>query len=480
MKERFLIIISLLLIFGALVGLNAASYAPTETAPDDEARPNRSTFNAGATGARAFYDFLRETDKLVSRWQEKPSALLAKNKNQPKTFVIIGEPPREFAKKDVDDLLMWTAQGGRLVIISRRPKSELLPISGGWQPEIVRVNQAEIAGDPTNASEMTKDVVAAKPVQPSVLTSSVNAILPSKFATVVNFKQTVTTVETQTTQTVTAIKENSAADLEKSDEEGDFFDEDDPPPSVPAPKPSPTIIGGKTEPENYSMFAPVAHVRSQDRTILADYGYGAGRIVVLTDPYIVSNGGIEQVDNLRLATNIVTGGDNGAIVFDEYHQGYGAGGNSLLNFFAGTPLPAIAAQFALLAMFVIYTRGRRFARALPLPNPDRRSKLEYVGAMAELQRRTKAFDLALENIYGRTRRDLARFAGVDNLSTSAEVLAARVAERSKLKKDDLANLFLACEDVIHGEQTSGKTALSLVARLREIERELGFKKAARS
>ncbi len=471
MKERFLIVISLLLIFGALVGLNAASYAPTETAPDDEARPNRSTFNAGATGARAFYDFLRETNRPVTRWQEKPAALLAKNKNQPKTFVIIGEPPREFAKKELNDLLMWTAQGGRLVIISRRPKIELLPVSGGWQPEIVRVNPAEIAGDPANVNQMTKDVIAAKPVQPSVLTSSVNSVLPSKFATAVNFKQTVTTVETQT---VTTIKEDT--DAETADDEGGFFDEAAPPP--PAAKPLPTIVGSKTEPENYSMFAPVAHVRSQDRTILADYGYGAGRIVVLTDPYIVSNGGIEQVDNLRLATNIVASG-NGIIAFDEYHQGYGAGGNSLLNFFAGTPLPAIAAQFVLLAMFVIYTKGRRFARALPLPNPDRRSKLEYVGAMAELQRRTKAFDLALENIYGRTRRELARFVGVDNLSTDAETLAGRVAERSKLKKDDLTDLFQACEDVIHGGQTSGRNALSLVARLREIEHELGFKKAAK-
>lgn len=472
MKERFFIVLSLVLIVGALVGLNAASYAPVEREPDDEARPNRSTFNAGATGTRAFYEFLRETGKPVVRWQEKPASLLNKNSaQQPQTFVIVGDVPREFEKPEIDNLLGWTSQGGRLVIISRRPKAELLLASGNWRLETIQNSSAEPAGDSSNVAAMTKDAVAAKPVQPGVLTGSVNSVLPSRFATALNFKQLVETVEEQ--KIAAATKENPPPDSESSDDSGDFFGDPEPPPIA---KPSPVTIQAADEPQ---MRAPVAHLRSEDRTILADYRYGAGRIIVLTDPYIVSNGGIEQADNLRLATNIVTGGANGLTAFDEYHHGYGAGGNPLLNFLEGTPLPAIAAQFALLAMFVIYSRGRRFARALPLPNPDRRSKLEYVGAMAELQRRTNAYDLALENIYGRARRDLARFAGVDNLSTDAKTLAARVAERSSFKKDELANLFQDCENVIHGEQTSGKTVLSLVAKLREIERELGFKRSAK-
>lgn len=443
MKERLFIVLSLVLIVGALVGLNAASYAPVEREPDNEARPNRSTYNAGASGTRAFYDFLRETNRPVARWQEKTSKLLDAGGANPKTFVIIGEPPRDFEKQEINDLLKWTAQGNKLVIISRDPKKELLPASGNWQPEIVKTS-LEISADSSNVNEMTKDVTAARAVQPSVLTANVDSVLPSKFASSVNFK---------------SLAEARADDANKDDaaqnDKSNFENYD------------------YEAPEEYAMFAPVAHVSAaQNRTILADYNYGAGRIIVLTDPYIVSNGGIESVDNLRLATNIVTSG-NGLIAFDEFHQGYGASGNSFLNFFAGTPLPAIALQIALLVALAVYTRGRRFARALPAPNPDRRSKLEYVQAMAELQRRTKAYDLALENIYGRVRRELARFAGVDG-ATESTILAARVAERSRLKKDDLIQLFKDCEDVIHGERTNDKIALSLAARLREIERELGF------
>jgi hypothetical protein len=45
----------------------------------------------------------------------------------------------------------------------------------------------------------------------------------------------------------------------------------------------------------------------------------------------------------------------------------------------------------------------RFARALPANEPNRLFKLEYVSAMAELQRRTKVYDLAIENIYNEFR-----------------------------------------------------------------------------
>ena len=65
-------------------------------------------------------------------------------------------------------------------------------------------------------------------------------------------------------------------------------------------------------------------------------------------------------------------------------------------------------------------------RAVPSPRPDRRSKLEFVSSMAELQQRARAYDLAVENVYQRTRRALARYAGLPATATPAQ-LAERVA-----------------------------------------------------
>ncbi len=86
-----------------------------------------------------------------------------------------------------------------------------------------------------------------------------------------------------------------------------------------------------------NVEAPVTHLTSNARNILVDAPFGSGRIVILSDPYVVSNGGISLVDNAQFAVNIVSNG-TGIIAFDEYHHGYGGNTNRLFEFFAGTPV----------------------------------------------------------------------------------------------------------------------------------------------
>ena len=75
--------------------------------------------------------------------------------------------------------------------------------------------------------------------------------------------------------------------------------------------------------------------------------------------------------------------------------------------FCRTPVLALAAQLGLLILLVTLDQRASVGRPLPLPHTDRRSSLEFVASMAELQERSRAFDLAIENIYTRTRRVLA-------------------------------------------------------------------------
>ena len=89
MRQKFLIFISVITLIALLIGLNAASYVKKEKTPDSEANPNRSTYNTGGTGTRAFYDLLAETGRSVTRWQESTSALSVNDKNQPDVFVVI-------------------------------------------------------------------------------------------------------------------------------------------------------------------------------------------------------------------------------------------------------------------------------------------------------------------------------------------------------------------------------------------------------
>jgi len=211
--------------------------------------------------------------------------------------------------------------------------------------------------------------------------------------------------------------------------------------------------------------------------VLVDYQYGAGRIIVLSDPYIVANGGLKLEDNLQLAINTVAG-SNGLIAFDEYHQGRAATHNALVTYFAGTPILAICGQLILIVLVILWTHGRRFGRPLPLPQVDRRSSLEFVASMAELQQRARAWDLAIENIYSRTRRALTRYAGVDYHSSRVEI-AERVASRSSLNREQIESLMRDCEETINGATINERQSIDLARRLREVEGALGLRMRSR-
>jgi hypothetical protein len=210
---------------------------------------------------------------------------------------------------------------------------------------------------------------------------------------------------------------------------------------------------------------------------MADFPFGEGEIVYLSDPFIVANNGLKFADNSQLAINVLST-SNGITAFDEYHQGYGKSEDRLAAYFEGTPVVAILAQLLVFFALFFWSKGRRFGRALPLGEPDRLSKLEYVTAMADIQQNIKAYDLAIENIYNEFRRNLIRFTG-DDIMVSNENLAASVAERTNVNRIELANLMNDCKSIHYGEATNKAEVLKLTQRIREIENEIGIKRIAR-
>ena len=267
-----------------------------------------------------------------------------------------------------------------------------------------------------------------------------------------------------------------SSDTVGSSETDESSAEDEPPPPVrqtskKAPSRGVTVIAPPVV-TPASPPVPIVHIADSSGALLVDYAYGAGQIVILSDPYIVSNGGIKLNDNLQLAINSITARD-GVIAFDEYHQGRGVTQNAFAAYFAGTPVMALAAQIVLLVLVMLWTNARRFGRPLPLPQVDRRSSLEFVASMAELQERSRAFDLAIENIYTRTRRVLARLAGLDYNSSRSEI-AERIAVRSSIDGHKLETLMRQCEEAINGAPITARQSIDLVRRLREVERRLGL------
>jgi hypothetical protein len=427
-----------------------------EPTADSEVSPDRSTLNAGATGTRALYDFLHESGYQVARWRESTASLLSFNGPKPATIVVIGRTLVPFSGSDRKELLHWVENGGRLVIIDRNPDDGLLPSSADWIIHAYTLTFPWSDVDPANFEQMTSGVKPLSPSQVTPLVRDVEKIQPSRFAGTI----TLATVK----QDVKDHNADSGSEESSDDTEpGETSSPDGRSHQNPIPK---------TDPAHVSP-APVINFARENGALLVEYPHGKGRIVLLTDPFIVANNGISRADNLQLAVNLVTG-NGGLVAFDEFHQGRSATHNALVQYFEGTPVLAICGQFALIGLMVIWSRGRRFARPLPLPHVDRRSSLEFVASMAELQQRARAHDLALENIYGRVRRALVRHAGLNHQSPRAQI-AARVALRSGLNQQQLETLMRRCEDAINGAPTNAKDSLRLVRQLRQIESALGLR-----
>ena len=458
MRQKFLIVLSVLLILGVLIAINLATYVTKEEPQDSELSPNRSTYHSGSTGTRALYDFLSESGYKVMRWREVPERLLSDNGQKVQTFVIIGRTPLSVDEDQARSLLLWVERGGRLVIVDRQPEAHILPPTGDWVVNTELGTIPAFSLEPTKPEDLIENVEPVQPVQPTVLTQDIESVMPSRFATIISFSRR----DTKKNDT----REGTEHGLPASD---DVQDE--------GPGPGPAVVTVTPDNSRPASPAPVVHMGDSKRVLLIDYPHGQGRIILLSDPYIFSNRGISLKDNLQLAINMLASGE-GLIAFDEYHQGRGATRNALISYFSGTPVLPMLGQIVLLIILVLWTRSRRFARPLPLPQIDRRSSLEFVASMAELQQRARAFDLAIENIYMRTRRALTRYAGLDYNSPRSEIVS-RVAARSSLESQPLETLMRQCEEAINGAPVTERQTLQLVRRLREVERVLGLRMRSR-
>jgi len=444
MRQRLTIILTIVVILAVLVLVNTLTYVQKQTLNDTEILANRSSYHSGPTGTRAFYDYLSESGHKVMRWRENTDKLLGTSGGSVRTLVVIGRTQLPFSPEEISNLLNWVNTGGHLVVVDRDPPPALLPHSSEWTVESHELDSPSFDLDPNDPNQMTANVKPLAPSQPTLLTQLVQEVLPSRFS---------------------ARLKLLPSDPQKHEQDDEDVDER-------VGKPDAVVVEEHTQ-----STAPVVHIADRDGALVVDCSYGNGRITVLGDPYIIANNGISQKDNLQLGRNLVTSLD-GLIAFDEYHQGRGVTQNEFASYFAGTPVLAIGAQIIALLLLIVWTRSRRFARPLPLTQIDRRSSLEFVASMSELQERSRAFDLAVENIYARTRRVLARYAGLDYNSSRSEV-ANRVAMRSSIDAHSLETLMRQCEEAINGAPITSQQAIALVRRLREVEKTLGLRMRSR-
>ncbi|MCI0337711.1 MAG: DUF4350 domain-containing protein [Acidobacteria bacterium] len=442
MRRYFSIIISFLIILAVLIALSAAGSIEFDRPEESELQPIRSSYSTGPTGTRAFYQLLEESGKPVARWRE--SYLSLGEKAGDALLIAVGpfKSERSLSSDEALSLQKWIAAGGNALIVSRHPvaqfgdpliHSEIPAYSPPWKvtPEMLIYRRSD-------------ELIA----QPTELTKDLRGLALSQLAARITFK----------------LPEKEILQTEEG-KEGTAPETTSPPPS-----PEPT-----TEEEfDMLLYAPVVHIGDKDGAILADFKYGKGRLIFLSDPFVIANNGIAHGSNLTLALNLIntlSASEKNIvrrIFFDEFHHGYRNENNPLVTYFRGTPMPWLMVQGVLLSLLIIYSYGKRFARPLPLPQVDRHSPLEFVSSMANLQQVARARDLAVENIFPRFKAQLCRRLGLSSRAGAEEIIASLRRQRLPISEIEVRQALSEGDLVLKGEQLDDAHLVKLVARMRHI------------
>jgi hypothetical protein len=446
MRRYVIITLSLVLGLAIIISLSAAGNLDFERPRETELEPIRSSYNSGPTGTRAFYQLLEESGSQVARWRESYATLAGKVAEA--TLVIVGPFQREnwLSEKEASILQKWIAGGGRALVVSRFPRAEFGDEM--LQAKITAKSPTWYASPEMLVDPKSDDLIA----QPTELTRSVRGLAVSTLAARMRFEP---------------------PDLDEAEN-----DPDKPSPILtptPKPTPAPTPQGTPDQETNEPfLYAPVIHLGDKDGAVLADFEYGKGRVVFLSDPFVIANDGIGRGGNVTLAMNLVralTADEKGGrrkIFFDEFHHGYHAQSNPLVSYLRGTPTPWLLAQGLLLGLLVAYSVGKRFARPLPLARVDRHSPLEFVSSMANLQQTARARDLALENIYPRFKAQVCRRLGLSSRARTEDIIASLRRQRLPISEIELRQTLSDAEVTLAGEKIDDAQLVNLIARMRRI------------
>jgi hypothetical protein len=432
--------ITIIAVISALIGMSLVGDINFDQPPENEFAPNRSTYNSGPTGTRALYQMLEESGTPVARWRRRYSQLHDEAQNA--ILVIIGPflSGQKTSDEETAELKGWLWTGGRALVISRIPVEQ-------FSDSMIHAKASDKTPDgdamPEQFIYQQSDELIT---QPTELTRKVRGLAFSDFASRMSFHPQ------------DGVGKDGAGRTEGVDPAGPSAIKDKPEES-PAP----------------ALYAPVIHLGDKDGAALADFTYGEGRVIFLSDPFVVANNGIARGGNLTLAMNILRsmGSPDRRILFDEFHHGYYDEGDPLVNYFRGTPAPWLLLQGLGLCLLVVYTYGRRFARPLPLPQVARHSPLEFVGSMANLQQAARARELALENIYPRFKASLCRRLGLSSRASRDEIIAGARRRRFPISEIELRQTLSDAELTLAGEQIDDARLLTLVSRMRRIISQTG-------
>lgn len=172
------------------------------------------------------------------------------------------------------------------------------------------------------------------------------------------------------------------------------------------------------------------------------FPFGRGRVVVISDPSLITNSQIQKFDHIVLLLNVLRVIQPKTIWFDETGGAIAGVSEKEFHFNRAYTLATVELAIAMLLLFIFW--GKRFGRPLPLPKESIGVSAQYINTMANIFRQAKARDIALDNIYGAFWHNLTRSLGVPDSITPDEIInLCRV--RPNLDSQGLQSIIEAVE-----------------------------------
>jgi hypothetical protein len=174
--------------------------------------------------------------------------------------------------------------------------------------------------------------------------------------------------------------------------------------------------------------------------IAMELALGAGRVVVASDPYLLSNAGLKNAGNATFVAALFGRlAKSRTVVFDEFHHGFGGerAERGIWDVITAPPGGSIVALICLVFLAWAVSVGRRFGAAVRAIRTERRSSVEYVEAFAALLRRAGRDGLALWFIADAFRHEAARRLGCGRPPDDDAELARRFAARWRVESREV-------------------------------------------
>ncbi len=162
---------------------------------------------------------------------------------------------------------------------------------------------------------------------------------------------------------------------------------------------------------------------------------GKGTVVVLSDPFVLTNKGIMELSNLTLAVRLAGLHGDGRVYFDEYHHGF-TDPRTIVSYMRERGLHFVLFQvIAVFALFIWRSRSR-LGRPRRLEGATERGSAEYVRAFSLIYRRARLHTSVMRSAYELFRERTALWAG---LARSSE--PKRIYEVLQGKNEKAASRF---------------------------------------